>query len=49
MLLLTVLNYIIARHRNVGAISELGRHFAVALVVIFVSKGIGHWTTAHVV
>jgi hypothetical protein len=48
MLLLTVLTYILARHRKVGAMSELGKHLAVALVVVFVSKGIGHWITAHV-
>jgi len=48
MLLLIVLNYILARHRKVGAMSELGKHLAVALVVIFVSKGIGHWITVHV-
>jgi vacuolar iron transporter family protein len=48
MLLLTVLNYILARHRKVGAISELAKHLAVALVIIFVSKGIGHWITGHV-
>ena len=48
MLLLTVLNYILARHRNVGAISELWKHLAVALVIIFVSKGIGYWITVHV-
>jgi len=48
MLLLTVLTYILARHRKVGAMSELGKHLAVALVVIFVSKGIGHWIIVHV-
>lgn len=48
MLLLTLLNYILARHRNVSAISELWKHLAVALVIIFVSKGIGYWITAHI-
>jgi vacuolar iron transporter family protein len=48
MLLLTVLTYILARHRNVNAMSELGKHLAVALMVIFVSEGIGLWITAHV-
>lgn len=48
MLLLIVLNYILARYRNVGAMSELGKHLAVALVVILVSKGIGHWITVHI-
>ena len=48
MLLLTGLNYILARYRNVGAISELWKHLTVALVIIFVSKGIGYWITVHV-
>ena len=48
ILLLTVLNYILARHRKVGAISELWKHLTVALVIIFVSKGIGYWITVHV-
>ena len=48
MVLLTVLNYILARQRNVSAMSELGKHLAVALVIIFVSKGIGYWITVHV-
>ena len=49
MSLLTVLTYILARHRKVSTMSELGKHLAVALVIIFVSKGIGHWITAHVI
>jgi hypothetical protein len=48
MLLLTVLTYILARHRNVNPMSELGKHLAVALVVVFLSEGIGLWITAHV-
>jgi len=48
MSLLTVLTYILARHRKVSAVSELGKHLAVALVIVFVSKSIGHWITAHV-
>ena len=48
MSLLSVLTYILARHRKVSAMSELGKHLAVALVVVFVSKSIGHWITAHV-
>ena len=49
MSLLTVLTYILARHRKVSAMSELGKHLAVALVVVFVSKSIGHWITTHVI
>jgi VIT1/CCC1 family predicted Fe2+/Mn2+ transporter len=46
---LAVLTYILARHRGVSVMSELGKHLAVALVIIFVSKSIGHWITAHVI
>jgi len=48
MSLLTALTYILARHRQVSAMSEVGKHLAVATVIIFVSKSIGHWVTAHV-
>ena len=48
MSLLTALTYVLARHRKVSTMPEVGKHVAVALVVIFVSKGIGHWITAHV-
>jgi len=49
MSLLTVLTYILARYRRVSAISEVGKHLAVALVITFVSKSIGHWIAAHVI
>lgn len=49
MALLTGLSYVLARHRRVSAVSEVAKHVAVALLVIFVSKGIGHWITAHVI
>jgi len=48
MSLLTALTYILARHRQVGAMSEVGKHLAVATAIIFVSQSIGHWVTAHV-
>jgi hypothetical protein len=48
MSLLTVLTYVLARHRKVSAISEVEKHLAVALAIIVVSKGIGYWITAHV-
>ena len=48
MSLLTALTYILARHRQVSAMSEVGKHLAVATVIIFVSKSIGHWVTADV-
>jgi vacuolar iron transporter family protein len=49
MSLLTVLAYILARHRKVSPMSEVGKHLTVAVVIIFVSKSIGHWVTAHVI
>ena len=49
MSLLTALTYILARHRKVSAMSEVGKHLAVAMVIILVSKSIGHWVTAHVI
>jgi len=49
MSLLTVLTYILARHRKVSAISEVAKHLAVALVIILVSKSIGHWISACVI
>ena len=49
MSLLTVLTYILARHRKVSAISEVAKHLAVALVIILVSKSIGHWISARVI
>jgi len=48
MSLLTVLTCILARYRKVSAMSEVGKHLAVALVIIFVSRSIGHWISAHV-
>jgi len=49
MALLSALSYVLARHRKVSAASEVAKHVAVALVVVVVSKGIGHWIVAHVV
>jgi hypothetical protein len=49
MSLLTALTCILARHRKIGALSEVGKHLTVALVIIFVSKSIGHWITAHMI
>lgn len=49
MSLLTALTCILAQHRKIGALPEVGKHLAVALVIVFVSKGIGHWITAHVI
>jgi len=49
MALLSALSYVLARHRKVSALSEVTKHVAVALIVVVVSKGIGHWITAHVI
>jgi VIT1/CCC1 family predicted Fe2+/Mn2+ transporter len=45
--LLSALSYILARQRNVSALSEVVKHVAVAVVIIFVSKSIGQWVTAY--
>lgn len=49
MSLLAILSCILARHRNVSAVSEVGKHLGVALAIILVSKGVGHWIAAHVI
>lgn len=46
--LLSALSYMLARQRQVSALSEVGKHLAVALVIIFVSKSIGQWISAYV-
>ena len=46
--LLTLLTCILARHRKVSAMSEVGKHLAIAMVIIFVSRNIGLWISAHV-
>jgi hypothetical protein len=43
MSLLTVLTYVLARHRKVSAMSEPGEPLTFALVIVFASKSIGHW------
>lgn len=48
MSLLAALSYLLARARSVSATSEIGKHLAVAAIVIAVSKFIGHWITTHV-
>ncbi len=42
-LLLGFLSYVLARARGVSSVSEVGKHFAVAVVVIAVSRMIGLW------
>ncbi|MBZ5549639.1 MAG: hypothetical protein LAO22_17065 [Acidobacteriia bacterium] len=45
--LLGVLSYMLARQRNVSALSEVAKHVGVAAVIVFVSKIIGQWITAY--
>lgn len=47
--LLVVLTCILARYRGVSAMSEVGKHLAVALTIIVVSQRIGHWIAVHVI
>ena len=49
MTLLCGLTYVLARNRGVSAMSEIGKHLTVALLVVIVSKSIGHWITARLV
>ena len=49
MSLLAALSCLLARHRNVSATAEVAKHLAVALVIILVSKSIGHWISTRVV
>ena len=48
MSLLTALTWLIARDRNLGVLSEVAKHLAVALVIIAVSRGVGQWITLHI-
>jgi hypothetical protein len=48
MLLLSALTCLLARQRNVGMLSEVGKHLGVALAVIFVSREIGAWISAYI-
>jgi VIT1/CCC1 family predicted Fe2+/Mn2+ transporter len=47
--LLTVLTYILARYRNVSALSEIAKHLTVAVAIILVSQRIGHWIAVHII
>lgn len=49
MSLLTILTCILARYRNVSAISEVGKHLGVATAIILVSQSVGHWIARHVI
>ena len=42
-LLLGVMTALVARHRGAPVATEIGKHFALAAVVVIVSKGIGTW------
>jgi VIT1/CCC1 family predicted Fe2+/Mn2+ transporter len=47
--LLVALTCMLARYRGVSAMSEVGKHLAVALAIILVSQRIGHWIAVHVI
>jgi VIT1/CCC1 family predicted Fe2+/Mn2+ transporter len=49
MSLLAILTSILARHRQVRAISELVKHLGVAAIVIIVSRVVGQWIASHVI
>ena len=49
MSLLAALSCLLARHRKVSATGEVAKHLAVALLIILVSKSIGHWINTRVV
>jgi len=49
MSLLAILSYILARHRRVSGLAEVGKHLGVAFTIILVSKIIGHWIATHVI
>jgi hypothetical protein len=49
MSLLAILSYILARHRGVSGLSEVGKHLGVAFTIILVSKIVGHWIATHVI
>jgi VIT1/CCC1 family predicted Fe2+/Mn2+ transporter len=46
-LLLGLLSYVLARVRGVSSLSEVGKHFTVAVVVIAVSRVVGLWILHH--
>lgn len=48
MSLLAALSYVLARHRGVSALAEVGKHLTVAFIIIVVSKVVGRWITARV-
>ena len=47
--LLVILTWVLARYRGVSAVSEVGKHLAVALAIILASQRIGHWIAVHVI
>jgi VIT1/CCC1 family predicted Fe2+/Mn2+ transporter len=46
-LLLGLLSYVLARVRGVSSLSEVSKHFGVAVVVIAVSRVVGLWILHH--
>jgi len=48
MLLLGSLTCLLAHQRGASLLSEVGKHLATALAVIFISREIGRWISAYV-
>lgn len=49
MALLLMLTFLLARYRQVSALSEIAKHLGVAVFIIFVSKQVGQWIALHVI
>jgi len=48
LVLLAVMSYLVARGRSANVFAEIAKHVGIAVLVILVSEGIGHWITRHV-
>ena len=48
MTLLSALTYVVARKRRVSPVYEIGKHLAVAVAVMFVSRILGLWIAASI-
>ncbi len=47
--LLAMLTCVLARYRRVSTISEVVKHLGVAMLIILVSRSVGHWIALHVI
>ena len=48
MSLLAALTWVLAHYRRASALSEVGKHLGVALIVLLVSRGVGHWISLFI-